>query len=191
MVKLIVGLGNPGREYEKTRHNVGWWVIDRVCRELNVELSREKFKGLYGELPTSRGKVILLKPLTYMNRSGESVKGFVKFFKLEPQQVLVIYDDLDLPLGKIRLRKRGSSGGHRGLKSVIEELGTDQFPRLRIGIGRPERKEEVVNFVLSPFKEKELPIIEEAVEKATKCVLEIAERGEIEENLISKCNYGG
>jgi len=191
MVKLIVGLGNPGREYEKTRHNVGWWVIDRVCRELNIELSREKFKGLYGELPTSRGKVMLLKPLTFMNRSGESVKGFVKFFKLEPEQVLVIYDDLDLPLGKIRLRKKGSSGGHRGLKSVIEELGTNQFPRLRIGIGRPERKEEVVNFVLSPFKEKELPIIEQAVEKAAKCVLKVVERGEIEENLISKCNYGG
>ncbi len=191
MVKLIVGLGNPGKEYERTRHNVGWWVIDRVCRELNLELSREKFKGLYGELPTSRGKVILLKPLTYMNRSGESVKGFVKFFKLEPQEVLVVYDDLDLPLGKIRLRKKGSSGGHKGLKSVIEQLGTDNFPRLRVGIGRPERKEEVVNFVLSPFKEGELPIVEEAVERAAKCVLEIVEKGEIEENLISKCNYGG
>ncbi len=191
MVKLIVGLGNPGKEYERTRHNVGWWVIDRVCKELNLELSREKFKGLYGELPTSRGKVILLKPLTYMNRSGESVKGFVKFFKLEPQEVLVVYDDLDLPLGKIRLRKKGSSGGHKGLKSVIEQLGTDNFPRLRVGIGRPERKEEVVNFVLSPFKEGELPIVEEAVERAAKCVLEIVEKGEIEENLISKCNYGG
>ncbi len=191
MVKLIVGLGNPGKEYERTRHNVGWWVIDRVCRELNLELSREKFKGLYGELPTSRGKVILLKPLTYMNRSGESVKGFVKFFKLEPQEVLVVYDDLDLPLGKIRLRKKGSSGGHKGLKSVIEQLGTDNFPRLRIGIGRPEKKEEVVNFVLSPFKEGELPAVEEAVERAAKCILEIVEKGEIEENLISKCNYGG
>ncbi len=188
MVKLVVGLGNPGREYEKTRHNVGWWVLDRISEELNSPISREKFNGLYSEVRAGSHKVILLKPLTYMNRSGESVSQFVRFFKLKPEEVLVIYDDLDLPLGKLRLRLRGSSGGHRGLQSVIDSLGTCNFPRLRIGIGRPERKEEVVDYVLSPFKDEELPTVEDAVSRAASCVIEILKKGEIDQKIVSKCN---
>jgi PTH1 family peptidyl-tRNA hydrolase len=124
MVKLVVGLGNPGKEYEKTRHNVGWWVLDEVSKELGISFSREKFNSLYGETKLNGEKVFFLKPLTYMNRSGESVSRFARFFKIEPKDILVIYDDLDLPLGKVRLRLKGSSGGHRGVQSVIESLGT-------------------------------------------------------------------
>ncbi|WP_456342065.1 aminoacyl-tRNA hydrolase [Thermovibrio sp.] len=188
MVRLVVGLGNPGKEYEKTRHNVGWWVVDRVAEELGLSLSREKFSALYGEYSTPRGKVFFIKPLTYMNRSGEAVGRFARFFKIQPSEILVIYDDLDLPPGALRLRLKGSSGGHKGVESVIQALGTKEFPRLRVGIGRPQRKEEVVDFVLSPFGSKELPLIEKAVEKAAGCVIEAVRRGEIEQKLINKCN---
>jgi PTH1 family peptidyl-tRNA hydrolase len=187
MVKLVVGLGNPGKEYEKTRHNVGWWVLDEVSKELGISFSREKFNSLYGETKLNGEKVFFLKPLTYMNRSGESVSRFARFFKIEPKDILVIYDDLDLPLGKVRLRLKGSSGGHRGVQSVIESLGTQEFPRIRVGIGRPERKEEVVDYVLSPFKEEELPLIEEAVKRAASCVLEILRKGELNQKIQSKC----
>ncbi len=188
MIRLIVGLGNPGKEYEKTRHNVGWWVVDRVAKELGVELKREKFNALYGQYSSPKGKVFLIKPLTYMNKSGEAVGSFARFFKIHPSEVLVIYDDLDLPLGSVRLRLKGSSGGHRGVESVISSLGTKEFPRIRIGIGRPQRKEEVVDFVLSPFKGEELPLIERATEKAAECVIEVIKRGELEQKLINKCN---
>ncbi|WP_457678320.1 aminoacyl-tRNA hydrolase [Thermovibrio sp.] len=190
MVKLIVGLGNPGKEYEKTRHNVGWMVLDRVASKLGVEIGREKFKGKFGEYRAPWGKAVLLKPLTYMNRSGECVEKFANFFKVEPKEVLVIYDDLDLPLGKLRFRLKGSSGGHKGVASVIEALKTTEFPRIKVGIGRPERKEEVVDFVLSPFKEEELPVINKAIERATECVIELLERGEIDQKLINKCSGG-
>ncbi len=170
MIKLVVGLGNPGREYERTRHNVGWWVIDELSERIGFSLNREKFKGLYGETRVNDQKVIFLKPLTYMNRSGESVSQFVRFFKLKPSEVLLIYDDLDLPLGKVRFREKGSSAGHRGVQSVIETLGTQEIPRIKIGIGRPATKEEVVDYVLSPFSEEELPQVKEAVKRAADCV---------------------
>jgi len=188
MLRLVVGLGNPGKEYERTRHNVGWWVLDEVARELGFDFSREKFKALYGEYSTPKGKVIFLKPLTYMNRSGEAVGQFYRFFKLQPSELIVIYDDLDLPLGNVRLRLKGSSGGHRGVESVINSLGTKEFPRLRIGIGRPKRKEEVADFVLSPFKEDELPAVEKAVKRAANCLIEAIRKGEIDQKLINKCN---
>ncbi len=187
MIRLVVGLGNPGKEYEKTRHNVGWWVIDKLSEDLGFSLSREKFKGIYGEKLLSGNKVFFLKPLTYMNRSGESVSEFARFFKIEPAEILVIYDDLDLPLGKLRLRLKGSSGGHKGVQSVIEKLGTSEFPRLRIGIGRPATKDEVVNYVLSPFSEEEEEIVKGAVERAANCIKDVLQRGEIDQNTLSKC----
>jgi len=191
MVRLIVGLGNPGKEYERTRHNVGWMVLDKLCEELGCSFSREKFDGLFAEYRTSDGnKVLLLKPLTFMNRSGESVGKFVRFYKLQPKEVLVVYDDLDLPLGKLRLRLKGSSGGHKGVLSVEHALGTKDFPRLRVGIGRPERKEEVVDYVLSPFKKEELDIIEKAVCKAADCIRDIVESGEISNKIMNRCNGG-
>ena len=187
MIKLVVGLGNPGREYERTRHNVGWWVIDELSERLGFSLNREKFKGLYGETRVNDRKVIFLKPLTYMNRSGESVSQFVRFFKLKPSEVLLIYDDLDLPLGKVRFREKGSSAGHRGVQSVIEALGTQEIPRIKIGIGRPATKEEVVDYVLSPFSEEELPQIEEAVKRAADCVEALLREG-ISQKTLSKCS---
>ncbi len=189
MIRLIVGLGNPGREYADTRHNVGWMVVDRVCEKLNCSNFREKFKGLIAEWRNEKGeKVFFLKPLTYMNRSGESVKEVANFFKLAPAEILVIYDDLDLPLGKLRIRLKGSSGGHKGVKSVEEHLRTNEFPRLRIGIGRPASKEEVVNYVLSPFRKEELNVVKEAVEKASDCVLRILESGDINNKILTECN---
>jgi PTH1 family peptidyl-tRNA hydrolase len=187
MVRLVVGLGNPGKEYEATRHNVGWQVLDRVAKELSFTFSRAKFNAVYGEFLSEHGKVLFLKPTTYMNRSGESVAQFVKFFKVKPSDVLLVYDDLDLPLGAVRLRLKGSSGGHRGVESVIKALGTKDFPRLRVGIGRPERKEDVVNYVLSPFKREELSTLEPALKKAADCIVEIVKRGKVDQKLISKC----
>jgi len=191
MVKLVVGLGNPGKEYERTRHNVGWMVLDKLCKELGCSFSRQKFDGLFAEYYTGDGrKVFFLKPLTFMNRSGESVGKFVRFYKLQPQEVLVVYDDLDLPVGKLRLRLKGSSGGHRGVLSVEGALGTQNFPRLRVGIGRPERKEEVVDYVLSPFGEEELEVVERAISKAADCVKSIVESGEINNKIMNRCNGG-
>ncbi|WP_457570348.1 aminoacyl-tRNA hydrolase [Desulfurobacterium sp.] len=180
MIKLIVGLGNPGKEYALTRHNVGWWVLDKVARKFNEEFSREKFKGIVAEIPGRDGKVTLLKPLTYMNRSGESVIEAVKFYKLKPEEILVISDDLDMPVGKIRMRLKGKHGGHRGLMSIEKHLGTDEFPRLKIGIGRPARKEEVVNYVLQPFTDEQLTVIEQAVEKAADWTAEIIDGKPVE-----------
>ncbi|SMP10892.1 peptidyl-tRNA hydrolase, PTH1 family [Desulfurobacterium pacificum] len=189
MVKLIVGLGNPGKEYENTRHNVGWMIIDRVCEKLSCSDFREKFKGLIAEWRNEEGeKVFFLKPLTYMNRSGESVKEVANFFKINPAEILVIYDDLDLPLGKLRIRLKGSSGGHRGVKSVEEHLKTNEFPRLRIGIGRPATKEEVVNYVLSPFRKEELSTVEKVIERASDCVLKVLESGNITNKILTECN---
>ncbi|WP_022847265.1 MULTISPECIES: aminoacyl-tRNA hydrolase [unclassified Desulfurobacterium] len=175
MIRLIVGLGNPGKEYALTRHNIGWWVLDRVAERFNEEFSREKFKGIVAEIPGTHGKVTLLKPLTFMNRSGESVIEAAKFYKLKPEEILVVSDDLDMPVGKVRMRLKGKHGGHRGLMSIEKHLGTDNFPRLKIGIGRPARKEEVVNYVLQPFTEEQLPVTEQAVEKAADWIAEIIE----------------
>ena len=187
MIRLVVGLGNPGREYEKTRHNVGWMVLDRLSEKLGFSFDREKFKGLYGETRINDQKVIFLKPLTYMNRSGESVSQFVRFFKLKPSQVLLIYDDLDLPLGRVRFREKGSSAGHKGVQSVIEALGIQEFPRVKVGIGRPATKEEVVDYVLSPFKKEELPTVKEAIERAANCVEKLLTEGSSQKT-TSKCS---
>ena len=188
MIKLIVGLGNPGREYENTRHNVGWMVLDHLTEELGIDFSKEKFKGKIAELRADDRKIFLLKPLTYMNLSGESVGEIARFYKIKPEEILIIYDDLDLPLGKLRLRLKGSSGGHRGVASVEQHLRSRNFPRLRVGIGRPERKEEVVNYVLSPFRKEEIETLKESIEKAVNCLKEILQKGEIDNKIMSKCN---
>jgi len=189
MIKLVVGLGNPGKEYARTRHNIGWMVIDKIDEKLGPLSFKDKFKGFFAEWRTPQGeKVFFLKPLTFMNRSGESVKEVVKFFKLKPSEVLVIYDDLDLPLGKVRIRLKGSSGGHKGVKSIEEHLGTNEFPRVRIGIGRPASKEEVVNYVLSPFRKEEASVVEEVLERTAECIAEILKEGEITNKILTECN---
>lgn len=141
-ISLIVGLGNPGSEYERTRHNIGFMAIDRLASDWSISLGKEKrFYGIFGEgrlaaQSRHQSKIRLLKPTTYMNLSGQSVRACADWFKCEPHNILIIYDDMDLPLGKLRLRPSGSAGGHNGMKSIISHLGTQDFPRLRLGIGR-------------------------------------------------------
>ena len=154
-MKLIVGLGNKGREYENTRHNMGFMLVDRYLKYKNIiDKFKEKFNAMYIETTINNEKVIFIKPMTYMNNSGIAVRAFVDFYKLNSEDILVISDDLDLDLGKFRLRRNGSSGGHNGLKSIISHLGTDNFKRLRIGISND--KDDVINYVLSKFSKKEL-----------------------------------
>ena len=154
-MKLVVGLGNKGREYENTRHNMGFMLVDRYLQYKNItDKFKEKFNAIYIETTINNEKVIFIKPMTYMNNSGIAVRAFVDFYKLSSEDVLVISDDLDLDLGKFRLRRNGSSGGHNGLKSIISHLGTDNFKRLRIGISNDE--DDVINYVLSKFSKKEL-----------------------------------
>jgi PTH1 family peptidyl-tRNA hydrolase len=147
-IELIVGLGNPGAEYERTRHNIGFMAIDRFATSSSISLGKEKrFYGIFGEGRSSSrlassGKIRLLKPTTFMNLSGQSVRACADWFKCKPENILVIYDDMDLPLGKLRLRPSGSAGGHNGMKSIISHLGTQNFPRLRLGIGRGGNKGE-------------------------------------------------
>lgn len=190
MVKLVVGLGNPGYEYRNTRHNVGWMVLDALAERLNVGFSRSRFRGDLAEVRLDGRRVLLLKPTTYMNLSGESVSSICRFFKIEPREMLVVLDDLDLPLGKIRLRLKGGSAGHKGLISIEEHVGTSDFPRLRIGIGRPERKEDVVRYVLSPFEEDEVPKLRSAVGRAVECIERAINEG-IDQKTLSYCNQGG
>ena len=154
-MKLVVGLGNKGREYENTRHNMGFMLIDRYLQYKNItDKFKEKFNAIYIETTINNEKVIFIKPMTYMNNSGIAVRAFVDFYKLNSEDILVISDDLDLDLGKFRLRRNGSSGGHNGLKSIISHIGTDNFKRLRIGISND--KDDVINYVLSKFSKKEL-----------------------------------
>ncbi|MGM9923001.1 MAG: aminoacyl-tRNA hydrolase [Bacillus sp. (in: firmicutes)] len=154
-MKLIIGLGNPGKEYERTRHNIGFEVVDALSEQWNIPLNQAKHKGLYGVGYVDGKKVILLKPMTYMNLSGESIKAVMDYFKVEIEDLVVFYDDLDLAVGKIRLRQKGGAGGHNGIKSMIAHLGTQEFNRARIGIGRPHGAMSVTNHVLGRFQEEE------------------------------------
>lgn len=165
-MKLIVGLGNPGPRYEETRHNVGFMVIDQLSRKWDIPLSKQKFSGLYGMGTVGGEKVLLLKPLTYMNLSGEAIRPLMDFYKLNNEDIIVIYDDLDLPAGKIRLRQKGSAGGHNGMKSTIQHLGTQAFNRIRIGIDRPTGGMAVPDYVLSRFSDEEWPDVEDALKRS-------------------------
>ena len=154
-MKLVVGLGNKGKEYENTRHNMGFMLVDRYLQYKNItDKFKEKFNAMYIETTINNEKVIFIKPMTYMNNSGIAVRAFLDFYKLNSEDVLIISDDLDLDLGKFRLRRNGSSGGHNGLNSIISQLSTDNFKRLRIGISND--KDDVINYVLSKFSKKEL-----------------------------------
>ncbi len=169
-MKLVVGLGNPGKKYERTRHNIGFDVIDRVQQKWMIDLSEQKFKGIYGVERNGTEKIFVLKPLTYMNLSGESVGQLMKYFQISVEDLVVIYDDLDLPPGKIRLRQKGSHGGHNGIKSIIQHLGTDQFNRIRVGIGRPDPGQAVPDYVLGRFSPDDQKKMDEAAEQAAEAV---------------------
>ena len=170
-MKLIVGLGNPGKEYAGTRHNCGFMVIDRLASKLNVDVDQNKFKGLYAKVKYHGEDIILLKPQTYMNLSGESVNAVMNFFKIDKEDVLVIYDDLDMPVGKLRLRKTGSAGGHNGIKNIIAHLNSQDFKRIRVGIDR-HKYMNVADYVLSRFSKVESEAIEQGIENAANAVLD-------------------
>lgn len=163
-MKLIVGLGNPGAEYEQTRHNVGFMVLDVILSQLKASRLKQNHKAALWCARVEGEEVLLAKPLTYMNLSGEAVSRLVKAHNLSVDDLLVIVDDMDLPTGRVRVRAKGSSGGHRGLKSIIEHLGRDDFARIRVGIGRPEY--EVVDYVLGRFTRQEWELVEPALDKA-------------------------
>jgi peptidyl-tRNA hydrolase, PTH1 family len=165
MPQLIVGLGNPGTKYAQTRHNVGFDLIDILAKRWQISLSdRKQFQGIYGEgIGGNNTKIKLLKPQTFMNLSGQSVRATLDWFKLSPESVLVVYDDLDLPLGKIRLRLSGSAGGHNGMKSIISHLGTQNFPRVRIGIGQSTGEKDTIAHVLGKFSKAETIVIDEVI----------------------------
>lgn len=175
-LKLVVGLGNPGEQYAHTRHNVGFDVVDRLYRRWHITPSENrKFKGVYGDgIVLSTAKTGLLKPQTFMNRSGQSVRAVVDWYKIEPESVLIVYDDMDLPLGRLRLRTSGSAGGHNGMKSIIAHLGTQEFPRLRIGIGDTnkgsDRDRAVVSHVLGKFAPAEKSLIDAVLDLATDAI---------------------
>ena len=170
-MKLIVGLGNPGKEYAGTRHNCGFMVIDRLASKLNVDVDQNKFKGLYAKVKYHGEDIILLKPQTYMNLSGESVNAMMNFFKIDKDDLLVIYDDLDMPVGKLRLRKTGSAGGHNGIKNIIAHLNSQDFKRIRVGIDR-HKYMNVADYVLSRFSKVESEAIEQGIENAANAVLD-------------------
>ena len=165
---LVVGLGNPGKEYEGTRHNIGFEAIDYLSDKYNIELNREKFKGVFGEGFIKGKKVILLKPTTYMNLSGESIREVVNFYKISNEEVIVIYDDISLEVGRLRIREKGSHGGHNGIKSIIANLGTDVFPRVKIGVGAP--KGNLVSHVLGKFSDDEVEILRETIKASSDAV---------------------
>ena len=165
-MKLIVGLGNPGQQYLHTRHNIGFMVVDRLAEKLGLTFTQLKFKGILAEGFAGQQKLLLLKPLTYMNLSGESIIQVLNFYKLQAEQLLVIYDDLDTPVGDIRLRMKGSAGGHNGIKSIIQHVGTEEFDRIRFGIGRPEPGKKVVNYVLENFHNQEAEDVHTAIQKS-------------------------
>lgn len=165
-MRIIVGLGNPGKQYEATRHNIGFYVIDELAKRFNIPMTQSKFNGMYGIAQVGTEKVMLLKPLTYMNLSGECIIPMMDYFDVEDNQIVVIYDDLDLQVGKLRLRQKGSAGGHNGIKSIIQHLGTQEFNRIRIGIDRPKNGMKVSDYVLSKFSEDEKPDMMEAINKS-------------------------
>ena len=168
---LIVGLGNPGEKYEDTRHNVGFQVVDELAERQNAPVQKLKFKALTNLLTISGEKVLVMKPVTYMNLSGEAVRPAADFYKIPPERILVISDDTALDPGKLRIRQKGSAGGHNGLKSIIQHLGTDQFPRVKVGVGeKPHPDYDMADWVLSKFVGEDLKTITAAIEKAGKAV---------------------
>lgn|SRR5699024_1148136 len=165
-MKCVIGLGNPGRKYEKTRHNVGFFVIDELIDRHNLDFSKSKFKCDYAIEHIGTEKVLFIKPQTFMNLSGEGVRPLLDFYKVAVEDIVVTYDDLDLPTGKIRLREKGGHGGHNGIRSLIEHLGTKEFKRIRIGVGRPTNNTPVVKYVLQPFQKEEEADVDLAVQLA-------------------------
>lgn len=174
---IIAGLGNPGKEYENTRHNAGFMVMDALADKLGADISEKKHKALCGKAVIGGEKVILMKPQTYMNSSGEALRAASDYYKVDPENVLVIYDDISLAPGQLRVRAKGSAGGHNGIKSIIAHLGTQEFPRVRVGVGEKPPKMDLADYVLGHFSQEEKKIMESAVKEAAEAVIEAVTEG--------------
>ena len=175
---LIVGLGNPGREYAHTRHNAGFRCLDLIAEELNCKVDKLKFQGLYSQVSYNGKKLFLLKPQTYMNLSGRSVVQLSAYFNIPPQRIIVLFDDISLPPGRLRIRGNGSAGGHNGIKSIIQELGSQDFPRVKIGVGaKPHPDYDLADWVLSGFSANEEKDLKVALDNGAKAALAIIDEG--------------
>jgi PTH1 family peptidyl-tRNA hydrolase len=173
-MKIIAGLGNPGSEYAATKHNVGFMLVDALADKLGIDNWQDKFDAKVAQGFLGTEKILLVKPLTYMNESGRAIGPLMNFYKLEPEDLIVVHDDMDIPAGTVRIRKKGSAGGHNGIKSVLAHLGDEHFARVRIGIGRPLPGWTVVNHVLAPFTDEDKPKIKEAINyllPAVECIV--------------------
>lgn len=170
---LIVGLGNPEEEYSRTRHNMGFDTINKIAEKNNIKVNKSKFNSLYGTGTINNEKVILLKPQTFMNLSGNAVRDFMNFYKIKENQLIVIYDDLDIEPGIIKIRKKGGPGTHNGMKSVVHEIQTENFCRIRVGIGEPKYKDDLLNHILTRIPDEEYKVLEESTSKAAEAVTEI------------------
>lgn len=174
---LVAGLGNPGSEYASTKHNLGYLTVDEIGKRAGIDLKKKKFSGIYGEGTFNNDKLILLKPETYMNRSGESVSTAVSFYHIPAENIIIVHDELDLPAGTVRIKAGGGSAGHKGVMSVMGELGSGDFIRVRIGIGKPREKKGTVSHVLTKFNKEESELVSESVLRAADAVLEIIQQG--------------
>ena len=174
---LIVGLGNPESDYSKTRHNMGFNVINKISEKYGIEVNKSKFKGLVGNGIIEGEKVVLLKPQTFMNLSGESVIEAINFYKIREEELIIIYDDIDIDPGNIRIRKNGSAGTHNGMKSIIEHIKTEKFIRVRVGIGKPKEHIDMISHVIGHIPEEELQILDKGTNIAKDAVIEILKNG--------------
>lgn len=174
---LIVGLGNPEPEYSKTRHNMGFDTINKIANKYKIEMNRTKFNAIYGSGVIEGKKVVLVKPQTFMNLSGQAVREFVNFYKVENDNFIVIYDDMDIEKGTMKIRKKGGPGSHNGMKSIVQEIASIDFPRIRIGIGTPEYKSDAVNYVIGHVTDEEYEMLQKGIEKAELAVVEILKNG--------------
>ena len=175
MIYVVVGLGNPGDEYRLTRHNIGFNVIEALEKEYNISVSKQKFKALIGEVWESDKKIVLVKPQTYMNSSGESVREVCDWYKISPDNIIVVYDDIDIPWRKLRVRPSGSAGSHNGVKSIVSLLGSKEFKRVRVGIGKPPDNLDLVSYVLGKFNQDEKKDLEQVIDnakEAVKCIID-------------------
>lgn len=174
---LIVGLGNPEEEYDNTRHNMGFHTINKLANQYKIEINKKKFKGLYATGEIEGEKVILLKPQTYMNLSGESVQEVIHYYKIPIENTIIIYDDMDIEIGNVKIRKKGGAGSHNGMKSVVSNLNNENFPRIRIGIGTPQDKTEMISYVIGPIPKEERELLDKATTKAKDAIIEILKSG--------------
>lgn len=174
---IIVGLGNPGKKYAGTRHNAGFMTVDFIAQKLNINIKKIKFKAVYGEGYVGEKRVILVKPQTFMNQSGISVRDIVEWYKIPIENLIVIYDDIDIPAGTIRIRKKGSAGSHNGMRSVIYQLQSEDFPRIRVGIDNPPDNWDLVDYVLGKFSETEQEIVGDSIVRAALATISIVENG--------------